>query len=99
MKNRKLILSFVFVFMAFMLSACSLTTEELTEEVKKNMNESEFFQKNDIKVVDLKLVHKAGNEYTGILKTKEPGGEFSYDVEVLYDGSTYKWEIKEEIIK
>ena len=43
-------------------------TDELTKEIKQNM--IEHFAENDdvadIKLVDLKLVHKGGNEYKGI---------------------------------
>ena len=45
-----------------------MSTEELTQEIKQNM--IEHFAENDdvadIKLVDLKLVHKGGNEYKGI---------------------------------
>ena len=45
-----------------------MSTDELTEEIKQNM--IEHFAENDdvadIKLVDLKLVHKRGNEYKGI---------------------------------
>jgi len=46
-----------------------MSTEELTQEIKQNM--IEHFAENDdvadIKLVDLKLVHKGGNEYKGIV--------------------------------
>ena len=45
-----------------------MSTEELTQEIKQNM--IEHFAENDdvanITLVDLKLVHKGGNEYTGV---------------------------------
>ena len=45
-----------------------MSTEELTQEIKQNM--IEHFAENDdvtdIKLIDLKLVHKGGNEYKGI---------------------------------
>ena len=45
-----------------------MSTEELTQEIKQNM--IEYFAENDdvanIKLVDLKLVHKGGNEYKGM---------------------------------
>ena len=45
-----------------------MSTDELTKEIKQNM--IEHFAENDdvadIKLVDLKLVHKGGNEYKGI---------------------------------
>ena len=46
-----------------------ISTEELTQEIKQDM--IEYFAENDdvtdIKLIDLKLVHKGGNEYKGIL--------------------------------
>ena len=46
-----------------------MSTEELTQEVKQNM--IEHFAENDdvtdIKLIDLKLVHKGGNEYKGLV--------------------------------
>ena len=45
-----------------------MSTDELTKEIKQNT--IEHFAENDdvadIKLVDLKLVHKGGNEYKGI---------------------------------
>ena len=45
-----------------------MSTDELTKEIKQNM--IEHFAENDdvadIKLVDLKLVHKGSNEYKGI---------------------------------
>jgi hypothetical protein len=45
-----------------------ISTEELTQEIKQDM--IEYFAENDdvtdIKLIDLKLVHKGGNEYKGL---------------------------------
>ena len=45
-----------------------ISTEELTQEIKQDM--IEHFAENDdvtdIKLIDLKLVHKGGNEYKGL---------------------------------
>ena len=65
---KKLILLLVFISLVF---SCEqrMSTEELTQEIKQNM--IEHFAENDdvadIKLVDLKLVHKGGNEYKGIV--------------------------------
>ena len=64
---KKLILLLVFISLVF---SCEqrMSTEELTQEIKQNM--IEHFAENDdvanVKLVDLKLVHKGGNEYTGV---------------------------------
>ena len=63
---KKLILLLLFIPLVF---SCEqrMSTEELTQEIKQNM--IEYFAENDdvanIKLVDLKLVHKGGNEYKG----------------------------------
>ena len=77
------------VLITFILSACSLSVEDLTKEVQKSM-ESEFKAK-DVTITSLVLTKKAGNEYTGVLKTKESNGEFTYTVEVIYDGKNFTW--------
>ena len=64
---KKLILLLLFLPLVF---SCEqrMSTEELTQEIKQNM--IEYFAENDdvanIKLVDLKLVHKGGNEYKGM---------------------------------
>ena len=64
---KKLILLLIFIPLVF---SCEqrMSTEELTQEIKQNM--IEHFAENDdvanVKLVDLKLVHKGGNEYKGM---------------------------------
>ena len=64
---KKLILLLLFIPLVF---SCEMrmSTEELTQEIKQNM--IEHFAENDdvtdIKLIDLKLVHKGGNEYKGL---------------------------------
>ena len=56
------------LLMTFFACETRMSTDELTKEIKQNM--IEHFAENDdvadIKLVDLKLVHKGGNEYKGI---------------------------------
>ena len=64
---KKLLFLLLFIPLVF---SCEqrMSTEELTQEIKQNM--IEYFAENDdvanIKLVDLKLVHKGGNEYKGM---------------------------------
>ena len=92
-----------------------MSTEELTEQVKQSIIET--FAENDdmgkIELVDLYLIHKGDNEYTGgadviieipvadllndwseqdILKKNI---EYSYKVDVVYDGENFTWEFRE----
>ncbi len=84
----------VFILMLFFATSCSLSTNELAEEVKISMNET---WKNEgvtgIKIESFLLTHKGGNEYTGILETNEEGEKFKYTVQVIYDGENIQWEI------
>lgn len=68
-----------------------MSTEDLAEEVKANMEQN--FKGENIQIESLILTKKGGNEYKGILTTKEPGGNFSYTVEVIYDGDYITWEV------
>ena len=102
-----------------LMMACEqrMSTGELTEQVKQSMIET-FAEKDDvadIKLVDLKLVHKGGNEYTGVADViienpvadllndafgdddykLEKNIEYSYNVDVVYDGENFTWELDE----
>ena len=86
----------VFIFMLFFATSCSLSTNELAEEVKVSMNENwEKEGITGIKIESFILTHKGGNEYSGILETNEEGEIFKYTVEVIYDGENMQWEIIE----
>jgi small nuclear ribonucleoprotein (snRNP)-like protein len=85
----------VLVFVSLVFTSCSLTTDELTKEVEKSMMESEQFKSNSINIKSLILTKKSGNEYNGVLETSEPNGNFTYTVEVVYDGENMTWKITE----
>ena len=111
---KKLILLLLFIPLVF---SCEqrMSTEELTQEIKQNM--IEHFAENDdvanVKLVDLKLVHKGGNEYKGMadviienpvadllndwseLDILKKNIEYSYKVDVVYDGENFTWEFRE----
>ena len=57
---KKLILFIPLVF------ACSLSTEELAEQVEQNIIETLTENDEGFKVVDFSLVHRGGNEYKGL---------------------------------
>jgi hypothetical protein len=91
--------SILLIFAAMLFTACSLSTEQLAEEVKKDMSASAEFKERGITVQEFTLVHKGGNEYNGLLKTKEPNGEFTYTVDVVYDGESFTWKVLEQVNK
>ena len=70
--------------------ACSPSTEDLTKQVQQSMNEK--FQGTGIIIDSLTLTKKGGNEYTGVLETKEPDGDFTYRVNVVSDGESFTWQ-------
>lgn len=87
----------IFFLISFIsiLASCSLSTDELANEVIKSMKESEVFKNNSVKIKSLILTKKSGNEYDGVLETSEPNGAFTYQVEVIYDGENMTWKIIE----
>ena len=76
---KKLIFLFLFNIILF---GCSMSTEELEQEISRSISEQiaenssvnsvfdEFIGK--IEFVDFQLIHKGGNEYIGILEVLEP---------------------------
>ena len=107
------------LMLGVLMMACEqrMSTGELTEQVKQSMIET--FAENDdvanIKLVDLSLVHKGNNEYTGVADViienpvadllndtfgdddykLEKNIEYSYNVDVVYDGENFTWELDE----
>jgi hypothetical protein len=77
------------------LVSCGTNTNDLAAEVQKSMEENFANENLEIEITSLQLVHKQGNEYSGILETIEDGEKFTYSVEVISDGDTFKWEIIE----
>ncbi len=55
------------------------------------------FKEKEIKIDSFVLTHKSDNEYTGFLETTEPNGNFKYEVEVVSDGETFQWKVKEQL--
>ena len=86
---------FVIVSLAALLlvAACGPSTEELASEVQSNIEQ--HFEGQGIEVKSFELTHRGGNDYHGILETEEPHGEFTYPVDVVYDGNTFSWEIRQ----
>ena len=95
-KNRKLITLMAFLICLTLFAGCNgrLSTEELTIEVKKSVEETYAQNELGIEITSLILTHKGANEYKGVLNTSEPGGDFVYTIEVIYDGENMTWEVK-----
>lgn len=93
---KKLLILFLFVIIS-----CDFrpSTQELAETIEKDLIE---VLGADVEFVEFNLIHKGGNEYLGMLEVLEPNAvtgekdEVKFDVEVLYDGETYRWEILDD---
>ena len=76
-----------------------LSVDDLRDQVLKSVQDtwSEQAATRHIHVKNLVLVHRAGNEYTGVLTTAPDdnlGRDAQYTVEVTYDGKTFVWRIQ-----
>lgn len=83
----------VTLLLTMCLTACSPSIDDLTDQVKENMTQK--LKSSGISITSLILTKKGGNEYSGVLETKEPSGNFSYNVDVVYDGKSFTWSIRD----
>ena len=77
----------------FIFQGCSLGINQLTSEVQQDIQNTYNQEQLGIKVTSLVLTHEEGNYYAGVLETSEPDGEYVYNVEVIYDGNSFIWEV------
>lgn len=77
--------------MVCVFTSCDLSTNDLTKKVKSNMEEK--FEGQGIKIKSLVVTKKQGNEYSGVLETSEPNGDFTYSVEIISDGNSFTWKV------
>jgi len=95
MKKISKIILVIALFVVTIFTACTLSNDDLAKQVIANMEQNELFISKSITVNSLVLVNKGGNEYSGVLETSEPNGNFTYSVVVVYDGDSFTWEIVE----
>lgn len=88
MKYLKKILCLLVVLL---LVACHPTTEQLEKEVKTLA--SEKFAEVGIRVVNVTLIHKGGNDYSGIITLSSEGESEEFDINVVCDGRNFQYEI------
>lgn len=79
--------------LAFALSACSMSTAMLEEEVLDLFNEEA--EETGLYATNVTLVHVEGNEYTGIITVLMDGVEADFDIEVMCDGRSFTYQIYE----
>ena len=92
-KFKILVISLVTIA-TFGLFSCGTSTSNLAEQVQDLMIKK--FQQEGITLKvkeDLQLVHKSGNEYTGIMTVIVDGEESQLSVDVISDGKAFQYEI------
>lgn len=96
MKNKfNYVLTFTLLVLIVLLYAgCGLSTEDLTEQVKADIESNFEEQGIDISINDFSLVKKSDREYRGILKISGYGETESLVVNVTTDGDSFMWEIE-----
>jgi hypothetical protein len=83
------------ILMLLLTAACSLSPEELAEEVQTAYLEDWEEAGLSIKVTkDLVLVKKSKTEYEGLMTLSFEGEIEQVTVDVVYDGETWKSEIR-----
>lgn len=65
--------------------------QEVLSSIKKEFSET----RKAYKPYKLSLVHKSGNEYSGILETLFFEKDMSLSVVVLYDGEKIMWQVNQ----
>ena len=84
---------FYITLLLLIFQGCSLGINQLTSEVKQDIQNTYNQEQLGITVKSLVLTHEEGNYYAGVLETSEPDGEYVYNVEVIYDGNSFIWEV------
>jgi hypothetical protein len=77
--------------MAMFMYSCSPDIEEVAEEVRADIKK----ELGADHVGEVSLVHKSGNEYTSVVDVTVDGVTYTYSLEVIFDGDSYKWELYE----
>jgi uncharacterized membrane protein YvbJ len=70
------------------------TTETLQNEVKSSLQKKmrEDTKTAGIKIIEVTLIHKNGNEYDGLVEAKLSGKTGKFGIKVTYDGKNLMWE-------
>ena len=75
--------------------SASLSTDDLQAKIRQNI-EKYFSEKPNlanVQIIDFKLFHKSGYKYDGTLFYQLGSKVGQSDVDVTYDGSSFKWKI------
>ena len=77
---------------AMVVCSCGVMIEELSEDVRNEIQmeyEKEF---SNVHVSDFVLVHKDGNNYESVVDITADGETMRFALEVVWDGNAYTWE-------
>ena len=80
-------------FLFFISCNNKMSTSTLQKEVKENIQQNYIQNDIPVTITDFILTHIDGSMYTGVLYTTEPEGDYYYNVDVIYDGESYVWEV------
>ena len=84
--------SFIVVLaLVAIMTACTMSTSELADEVKKSMNETWAKEGNGLHCEQVVLVHSEGNNYEGTATVSADGETETVSVSVVYDGEAFQW--------
>lgn len=88
----KMIIRYLACFLvALTLCACSLSTSDLENEVKDLVNQK--LSGTGIKATNVLLTHVEGNDYSGIVTLTDGSDAEEFDINVVYDGRSFQYEI------
>jgi hypothetical protein len=95
-------MKFTFIlFIALLISACNngnnieLLTSEIRSEIDAQLQDRATEAGITLPVNSFILTHESGNDYIGVLETTEGGVDVQYIVDVVYDGNSYIWQIRD----
>ncbi len=91
---KKKLYNLLFLFsLLLMLSSCdqkARLVKSLKPEIESELKKGST---TNYEVEDIVLIKESGNKYSGVVKIKEPDGVYDYDIEVVSDGESYRWEM------
>lgn len=73
-----------------------LSTPELQDKVTESIKETwaKKPESENYRIRGFSLIHKAGNQYDGLLEAEVDGSTLEFAVDVTYDGQTFMWKIR-----
>lgn len=93
MKNKIKMLLFVSL-MALTFTACNkVSTAQLEKEVKQLFNENAKEEGEDVKATNVTLIKVDDTNYKGQITLTAEGEEADFDINVIYDGRSFQYEI------